>query len=82
MTAIPSSADLAGSPRVVAVSRTGGYALTELVPGQYKVEFSSGCGASGYVRQWWQDASSQVAATVVNVGSAQVVSGISATMSS
>jgi hypothetical protein len=81
VTAIPSSADLAGSPRVVAVSRTGGYALTELVPGQYKVEFSSGCGASGYVRLWWQDASSQVAATVVNVDSTQVVSGISATMS-
>ncbi|HEY2316625.1 MAG TPA: carboxypeptidase-like regulatory domain-containing protein, partial [Streptosporangiaceae bacterium] len=81
VTAVPASSDLAGSPRVIAVSRTGGYTLTDLMPGNYDVEFSSGCGASGYVHQWWQDASSQTAATPVTVGLDQVVSGISATMS-
>jgi hypothetical protein len=81
VTAVPVG-DLTGSQRVVAVSRTGGYTLTELLPGDYDVEFSSGCGASGYVHHWWQDASSQAAATPVSVGFDQVVSGISATMSS
>ncbi len=81
VTAVPFSADLAGSPPIVAVSRTGDYRLIGLTPGQYKVEFSSGCGASGYQRQWWQDASSRSAATPVSVGTDQVVPGISAKMS-
>jgi hypothetical protein len=81
VTAVPYSANLAGSPRIVAVSRTGDYRLIGLAPGQYKVEFSSGCGAIGYARQWWQDVSSQATATPVTVGSGQVVSGVSATMS-
>ncbi len=82
VTAVPVSADLLGSPRVVAVSRAGGYTLTDLTPGQYMVEFSAGCGASGYARQWWQDASSAASATAVSVQADQVVSGISATMKS
>jgi protocatechuate 3,4-dioxygenase beta subunit len=81
VTAVPISPDLAGSPPVVAVSRTGDYRLIGLTPGQYNVEFSSGCGASGYQPQWWQDASSEAAATPVTVGLGQVVSGISAKMS-
>jgi Carboxypeptidase regulatory-like domain len=82
VTAVPVSADLAGSPPVTAVSRSGGYTLTDLTPGAYKVRFSPGCGATGYARQWWQDASSAAAATAISVGAGQVVSDISATMKS
>jgi Carboxypeptidase regulatory-like domain len=82
ITAVPVSADLAGSLPVVAVSRSDGYTLADLTPGQYTVKFSAGCGATGYARQWWQDASSAAGATPISVGADQVVSGISATMQS
>jgi hypothetical protein len=81
VTAVPYSADLLGSPRVVAVSGSGDYELLDLTPGQYKVEFSAGCGASGYKAQWWQNVSSQSAATPVPVLAGKVSSGISAKMS-
>ena len=79
VTAVPLPA--AGSLRIVAVSRPGGYALADLLPGRYKVEFSSGCGATGYASQWWKDASSQAAAKVITVVAGQDVSGISAKLS-
>jgi hypothetical protein len=63
------------------VSRTGGgYRLVGLVPGQYKVKFSAGCGSTGYLTQWWQAASSAANATPVGVGADQVVPDISATL--
>ena len=68
----------AGVPPVVAVSRPGGYALADLLPGRYKVEFSSGCGAVGYASQWWNGASSKATAKVIRVVAGQDVSGISA----
>jgi hypothetical protein len=68
----------AGLPPVVAVSRPGGYALADLLPGRYKVEFSSGCGAVGYASQWWKGASSKAAAKVITVVAGQDVSGVSA----
>jgi uncharacterized protein (DUF2141 family) len=58
----------------------GTYSLTGLQPGQYRVEFQSGCGLSGYRPQWWQAAGSEVKATVVTVGFGATVSGISAEM--
>jgi hypothetical protein len=70
----------AGLPRIVAVSRAGGYALADLLPGRYKVEFSAGCGATGYKSQWWKDASSQAAAKVITVVAGQTVPSISATL--
>ncbi len=76
--AVPQPGD--GSPRIVAVSGPGGYTLADLPPGRYKVEFSSGCGATGYASQWWKAAASQAAATVVTIGFGQDVSGISATL--
>jgi hypothetical protein len=66
---------------VVAVTGTSGYTMADLVPGRYKVEFTSGCGTTGYATQWWKDAASQKAATVITVGPSQDVSGISATLS-
>jgi hypothetical protein len=80
VTAVPDSANLAGLLPIVAVSHTSGYKLTGLVPGDYTVEFSAGCGASGYLSQWWQDASTAAAATPVSVAADQAVTGISATM--
>ncbi len=78
VTALPVPLD--GSRPIVAVSGSGGYTLTNLIPGQYEVKFSSGCGATGYATQWWQDASSQAQATVITVGTGQVVSGKNATL--
>jgi hypothetical protein len=80
VTAVPDSANLAGTLPVVAVSHASGYKVAGLVPGDYTVEFSAGCGASGYLNQWWQDAVSATAATPVSVAANQVVTGISAAM--
>lgn len=65
---------------VVAVTRAGSYSLADLLPGRYKVRFSSGCGATGYATQWWQDAKSQAAAKNITVGAGTDVSRISATL--
>jgi Carboxypeptidase regulatory-like domain len=71
-----------GAYPILAVSRRGGeYALIDLPPGRYRIEFSSGCGATGYRSQWWQDARSAGAATVIQVAAGQVVVGIGATLS-
>jgi hypothetical protein len=69
-----------GSVPVVAVSRAGGYSLTDLQPGPYVVEFSAGCGATGYRTQWWHDARSASTATVIAVSATQLITGISATL--
>jgi hypothetical protein len=78
ITAYPSAA---GSFPIVAVSRRGGdYSLIDLLPGRYRVKFSSGCGATGYQTQWWHDASSARQATVITVTAEHVTTGISATL--
>jgi hypothetical protein len=77
VTAVPLAA---GDTPVIAISAAGTYSLVDLTPGQYKVEFSTGCGATGYATQWWQDASSEQAATVLTVMPGGTVSGISATL--
>ena len=55
-------------PEVAVSNPSGRFALTGLLPGQYKVKFSSGCGRTGYADQWWDDATSQQTAKVINVG--------------
>jgi hypothetical protein len=77
VTAYPTAA---GSAPIVAVSRDGSYSLIDLQPGGYRVEFSSGCGATGYRAQWWRDTGSASKATVITVPAAQVVSDIDATL--
>lgn len=64
---------------VVAVS-SGSYVLAGLVPGKYTVEFSTGCGASGFHPQWWHNAGSAGQATVITVPANGVINGISATV--
>jgi hypothetical protein len=79
VTAVPSPAD--GALPVVAVTGSSGYTLSDLVPGDYKVRFSAGCGATGYATQWWDDVTSSKDATVIPVGPNDVVPDISATLS-
>lgn len=77
----PAAQSATGSLPVRAVTGTTGYALADLVPGNYKVKFSAGCGAAGYATQWWKQKTSQKTATVITVGPDQDQSGISATLS-
>ncbi len=77
---VTTSSDLLQQP-VVAVSRaSGAYTLLGLPPGNYRIEFSSGCGASGYRTQWWDAKKSAATATVVKVTAATTTTGINATM--
>jgi hypothetical protein len=65
----------------VAVSRTGGtYSLIGLAPSNYRVEFSSGCGASGYLSQWWNGKASAATANTVKVAAAATTTGINASL--
>jgi hypothetical protein len=77
VTAVPLAA---GNAPIVAISRAGRYSLVDLLPGRYKVEFSSGCGATGYRTQWWKAVSCAKAATVLTVAANQTITGISATL--
>ncbi len=79
VTAFPRSG---GSPPVVAVTGTsGGYTLTDLLPGSYKVRFSAGCGATGYATQWYQDAASRKSAKVIRIAADQTRFAVDATLS-
>ena len=66
---------------MVAVTGPSGYTLGDLLPGQYKVRFSAGCGAAGYATQWYQDVASRKAAKTITVVANQTASGVSATLS-
>ena len=69
-----------GAQPVIAVSGEGGYTMAGLTPGRYRVEFYAGCGARGYVTQWWRRAGSAKTAAIVVVHAGSTVSGISATL--
>ena len=64
---------------VIAIS-SGSYVLTGLVPGKYTVEFSTGCGATGFRTQWWHNAGSAGKATVITVPPSGIINGISASL--
>ncbi len=82
VTAVPAGwlARIAGiaSPVLVSTGSGGGYRLAGLPPGRYAVRFSSGCGLVGYQTQWWRDAASAGAATLVTVPTGGAVTGIDA----
>lgn len=66
---------------VIAVTAADGtYALVDLPPGHYKVQFSTGCGDSGFATQWWNDAPSVQTATSISVEAAATVTGINAAL--
>src|SRR5215472_4751463 len=85
VTAIPVSAPadpFSGFPQPaeVAVStHDGSYSLADLLAGRYKVEFTAGCGDSGFATQWWDNAGSVTSAKVITVGFA-AITGISANL--
>jgi hypothetical protein len=65
---------------VYTVASGGSYEITDLAPGRYRVEFQSDCGLTGWKTQWWDDAASSKAATVITVGAGAVISDVSAVM--
>lgn len=66
---------------VVAVTATNGtYALGDLAPGKYTLKFGSGCGATGYVTQYYSGVSSAQSASPVAVIAAMTTTAIDATM--
>jgi hypothetical protein len=75
------AATAAGSVPVYSVtSSAGSYSIADLPAGRYRVQFSSGCGASGYHTQWWRDKPTAKAATLVTVTAATPTTGISAAL--
>ena len=68
------------NPVIGVTTSDGSYSLVDLLPGQYHVEFSIGCGASGFATQWWQQASSEQSATTINVSANGTVTGIDANL--
>lgn len=71
--------DLPAQAEVAITGRNGGYNLTQLAPGRYKIEFSTGCGDRGFATQWWDNAGSASSAKVIKVKFA-TISGIDATL--
>jgi Carboxypeptidase regulatory-like domain len=66
-----------GQPVYSVTGSDGSYSITDLPPGNYRVRFSSGCGANGYQTQWWNDESSSISATPVSVTAGTATTGIS-----
>ncbi len=68
------------NPVIAVTAGDGSYSLINLPPGQYHVEFSIGCGDSGFATQWWQQATSEQTATIINVAANGAVTGIDASL--
>jgi hypothetical protein len=77
---VTASSALLQQPVVAVSGASGAYTLFGLAPGNYRIEFSSGCGASGYRTQWWDAKKSAATATTVTVAAATSTTGINATM--
>jgi hypothetical protein len=67
---------------VAAVTQAGSYTLAGVIPGHYRVEFSSGCGATGYAGQWWANTALRANATIIAVSPATTTTSINAAMGS
>ncbi|HEX9034977.1 MAG TPA: carboxypeptidase-like regulatory domain-containing protein [Streptosporangiaceae bacterium] len=65
-----------GSGRVIGTTNAHGYLIEGLQPGRYKVEFTSGCGTTGYQTRWYKSARTRLGATVVTVRAATVTTSI------
>jgi Carboxypeptidase regulatory-like domain len=75
------AATAAGSVPVYSVtSSAGSYSIAGLPAGRYRVQFSSGCGATGYRTQWWRDKPTARAATFVTVTAGTATTGITAAL--
>ncbi len=67
-------------PVYTSTAASGTYSVVDLQPGNYKVQFSSGCGAAGYKVQWWNDKPTRSAADVITVTTATTTTGIGAAL--
>ena len=64
--------DIPVQPVRSVTDHAGDYSIAGLEPGRYQIEFSSGCGASGFVTQWWNNKGSAKTAKVIVVRYAPV----------
>jgi hypothetical protein len=81
VTAVPAGAAFPGAGPIAGITPAAGtYTIGDAAPGDYTVEFTSGCGAAGYASQWWQDAASLTAATVISVQPGAATTGIDAAL--
>jgi hypothetical protein len=80
---VAATSTIAGSAPVYSVTSgaSGGYSIGDLPAGQYRVQFSSGCGAAGYHSQWWKDKPSEQTASIVTVTAGTATTGIGAVLS-
>jgi carboxypeptidase family protein len=60
--------ELPPSPDVAITGPSGRYTLPILTPGRYRVQFTTGCGDTGFATQWWPHADSAASATVITIG--------------
>jgi hypothetical protein len=65
-------------PVLAVTSAAGRYTIGGVAPRRYRVEFASGCGATGYATQWWQGANSVAMATIITIAAGTTTTGISA----
>ncbi|MBW9110595.1 carboxypeptidase-like regulatory domain-containing protein [Microbacterium ureisolvens] len=59
-------------------SSDGAYTLAGLAPGDYRVEFATQNASSNVVGEWWDDATSESAATVLPLSAGEIASDVSA----
>lgn len=67
---------LGGPSAVVAVTGKHGYRIAGLQPGNYKIEFTTGCGASGFGTRWYKNSKTLAGGTTVTVKAGQTTAGI------
>jgi Carboxypeptidase regulatory-like domain len=77
---VTATSGAAPAPVVAVTNATGQYTVVGLAPGRYSVEFSSGCGASGFRTQWWKGRGSAAKATPITVSPASTITGVNATL--
>lgn len=68
------------NPVIGVTASDGSYSLVDLLPGQYHVKFSIGCGDSGFTTLWWKQAASEASASIVTVTGNGMVKGIDASL--
>jgi hypothetical protein len=72
-------AGTATTPAALAITgANGSYQISNLEPGRYHVEFSSGCGVASYATVWFSGAASRAAAAPVTVSAGSITPGINA----
>jgi hypothetical protein len=67
-------------PVIAVTASDGRYSLVDLPPGKYTGEFSTGCGDSGFMTQWWNHAASRSSASLITVSASATVTGVDASL--